>query len=193
MENLREQWVKPYYMDVLHANYVSFEGDRLNAFVSRVREALVVVDHSVIERLLEINGPDSSWRDWLTGGWFTGLKRWKQYADRVGEILLKSQTPYAAQGACFALARFDDDAAIKYLTAYLDHYLLDTDLSYDQNWAMSALIWIDRSQSSKYSDAYLKPGGPWEAFVGRKPHWSLAQSLTVFESAMLFCQEWFDR
>ncbi|HEY9629710.1 MAG TPA: DUF6000 family protein [Coleofasciculaceae cyanobacterium] len=188
MDEFTAQWVQPYYLKLLGYNYRSLQGVKLDNFVSSTNQALLTIDETVVARLLSSLG----WRERLTGSWFAGLKRWNGFANQIGELLVESNRPYAGHGYCFALGRFADTSSSSYLASYLDKYLPRLDCYYDQHWAIAALIWIDNLHGSGYSKTYLEPNGLWEQFIANKPQSSLAQSKLRYESAMVFCNKWFD-
>lgn len=187
MDEIIAQWVKPYYLKILHGNYAHLQDNELNDFVSSAKQSLSEIDEAVIERLLLSLG----WRERITGSWFAGLKRWDKFTDQIGELLIENNRVYAGQGYCFALGRFTDNLSVSYLTSYLDKYLPKLDCYYDQGWAMAALIWIDNRNESNYSKRYLERDGLWERFVADKPYWSLEQSVSQYDSIMAFCDKWF--
>jgi hypothetical protein len=168
-EAFRYKWVVPFYLKILHGNYIRLKGQEKVDFVNSVRSALDELDEEICVSLLNARG----WRERITGSWFAGLKKWSEQADTIGKCLLKSEMVYAGQGYCFAMARFANPASIVYLLEYLDRYLKEIDCEYDQAWALSALRWIDNAQGSKYSEGYLLEGGLWEQFVMNKPNWDI--------------------
>jgi hypothetical protein len=52
------QWVKPFYLKVLHGNYTRLEGAELHHFITSVNRSLSEIDESVILRLLR----SENWR-----------------------------------------------------------------------------------------------------------------------------------
>jgi hypothetical protein len=184
-----EQFVQPHYLLLLHGNFLTLEGDELSSFTASMRKSLSEIEPAQVERLLRI-----AWREQLTGAWFAGLKNWTEFSERIGNLLIPSVTCYAGQGYCFALACFANDASIEYLTFYLDEYLPQLDKCYDQLWAMSALIWIEKVKGDNYSSKYLEPDGLWERFVTDKTKyggWELEQHNQHFARIMAFRDKWF--
>lgn len=184
-----EHFVKPHYLKLLHGNFLGLEGEELGHFVASVRSALDEIEPDQVERLLRI-----AWREQLTGAWFAGFKKWTQFAERIGELLLPSMTCYAGQGYCFALACFADTMSSEYLCRYLDEYLRQPDKYYDQLWAMSALVWIDEAKRTDYSLGYLAPHGLWERYVADKARhggWNLDEHNRRFNQIMMFRDKWF--
>ncbi len=195
MENFAEKLLhpfNPYYLKILHGNYVRLEGNKLNSFVSSVWQAIAFIDEAMVNQLLR-----GSWRELLTGSWFAGLLDWSQYTETLGELLIESPTCYAGQGYCFALACFANELSVNYLISYLDKYLPKIDCEYDQDWAMPSLMWIDNLKGTNYSQHYLVPGGLWERFTANKLNiesfnrWDLERQKQHFGAMMNFCEKWF--
>ena len=182
-----EQFVQPHYLEFLHGNFLRLDGEKRTSFIDSVRKALSEIEPDHIERLLRIG-----WREQITGSWFAGLKLWSQFANPIGKLLLQSQTCYAGQGYCFALARFSNESSIAYLTQYLDKYLALRDKEYDQLWAMSALDWVDKVNGTSRAQEYLIPDGRWDRFVMDKLEygfWDFEKHSQLFKNVMTFCNE----
>ncbi len=122
---------------------------------------------------------------------YAGINGWSYFTDAIGERLLKSEVVYAGASYCFALARFRSDASADYLKQYLDIWLKRPECWYDQNHALSALLWLDHIQGSNEAAIYLSADGPWTRFVQNKPHWNLERTRQTFFTTMEFCQEQF--
>jgi hypothetical protein len=103
------------------------------------------------------------WRSRLTAAWLIGLDRRTQFRERLGQMLLASETVYAGDGYCFALARFGEERDAELLVAYLDHYLPRLDCEYDQDDAMGALLHLDEHLGTNHAATFLVSGGLWEA------------------------------
>lgn len=69
--------------------------------------------------------------------------------------------------------------------------MLQTELRYDQPWAMAALIYIDARLGSNHAAVYLGSRGLWERFAAGTPEWSIDKISTTFNEAMSFCDHWF--
>ena len=191
MDNFTAKWVKPYYMAILHANYVNMlpEEER-GVFNQDVLLALTVIDESVVVKLL-----NSHWREQLTGSWFCGVKGWRHFGPQLGQLLVASKTCFAGQGYCFALASFANESSVIYLTKYLDKYLPQLDLYYDQGWAMAALMWVDEKSGTSHSHRFLAADGLWECFVAAKIRvagtWQIESYKRELWDAIEYCQTHF--
>lgn len=143
---VREQYVAPLYLSLLHANFAHrrpyFEGhsdtERVAVCTRIARAATTISDEQIAELLSE---PD--WRGRLVAGWFVGLSRRVSFIDRIASLLLASQQTYAGQGYCIALALIGNDECRKYLRNYLSQYLPIQGRFYDQEWAIGALAYIE--------------------------------------------------
>jgi hypothetical protein len=109
---------------------------------------------------------ESGWRERLTACWLIGLDRREQFRDRIGELMLASESGYVGQGYCLALARFatPDDAGL--LASYLDTYLPQPGNFYDQDWALGALLHIDAVLGTDQTARFLTDGGLWQQWRG---------------------------
>jgi hypothetical protein len=199
MKDFAAKWVVPFYLEVLHANYVRQKSSDNLLFNQRVVAALAELDEPVVEQLLYLRDwPDEDdnmpgWRELLTGSWFCGLKGWQKFTDVIGQYLVESGTCYAGQGYCFALACFATEDSAAYLVKYLDTYLPQLELDYDQQWALPALMWIDEQRGTHHSHPFLEPGGLWEQYIAGRPspYWEAEECKRNFWEAMKYCQAHF--
>ncbi|MEU6729075.1 DUF6000 family protein [Nonomuraea wenchangensis] len=145
------------YLRLLGGGFIVLLSDRQVVRFGRslARDARRISDHD-LKLLL-----DNEWRSRLTAAWLIGMDRRTRFRDQLGEMLIESQGSYAADGYCFALARFgeDDDAAI--LSTYLDRYLVQPDCDYDQADAIGALLYLDDQRGTNHAARFLVPDGPW--------------------------------
>jgi hypothetical protein len=188
--SLQEEWVNPYYLLLLHGNFLDLGDEEQQPFIASMQRAVTQINEDIIERLLRI-----AWREQLTGAWFAGLKGSSQFTGRIGDLLIENSGGYAGQGYCFALARFATNSSVDYLTLYLDEYLLRLKDEWGQDWAMAALIWIDKVKRTRHADKYLEPGGMWDQYVADKlaygKRWDLDWIKGRFDSIMQFCASLF--
>lgn len=140
--------------------------------VADLRSVWREIDESVATRLLA----DVNWRPRVVGALFVALKA-LPLVDVIGRLLLRSDVCYAGRAYCHALAAANDEAARGYLGQYLDYYLRQPRLHFDQGEAMGAIAVLDRANGTDILSAYLPA---WEAFVADKPSWSLEKSIEMF-------------
>lgn len=165
LAELYERWVHPLYLLLLHGNFrgqllAEELSDERTQMISNFRCCVREVEPSVVTTL--IKQPD--WRARLTGGWYAGLRGWRQFVHELGTLLLEGQM-YACQGHCAALACFADKASAEYLQRHLDIWLPQADKFDDQRWALAALVWIDKLLETQYAAQYLVPGGLWDQWA----------------------------
>ncbi|WP_018547527.1 DUF6000 family protein [Streptomyces sp. LaPpAH-108] len=112
---------------------------------------------------------DEGWRERKTAAWLIAVSGRTGFRDRLGELLLASEGPYAGQAYCVALATFGTPADAALLAAYLDRYLPRPDLHYDQGAALGALLLLDRETGTDRAARFLTPGGLWQRWTEGPP------------------------
>ena len=147
----------PRYLKLLHGNFMTMDTVQRRPFLQQLAaSARQASDHDLAILL------DSEWRSRLTASWLIALDRREQFRQRIGELLLASEGPYAAQGYCFALARFATAADAELLAAYLDTYLQQPDKRFDQHWALGALLYLDEQLAANRAARFLADGALWQ-------------------------------
>jgi Family of unknown function (DUF6000) len=153
------------YMKLLHGDFGQhLDEPKRTAFVQDLIAAARQATTDEITLLLE-----GGWRERLTGAVLAGLSRRAQLRGRIGQLLLDSEAPYAGHGYCFALAAFGTAQDAELLTQYLDRYLPQTQLRYDQNWAMAALQHLDDASGTTHAERFLTPNGLWRRWATTNP------------------------
>ncbi|MEG4962344.1 MULTISPECIES: DUF6000 family protein [unclassified Microcoleus] len=156
--NIPKHYVQPLYLNVLHGNFLRrIDKEDVDAFVDSTRVAL----YEVTDKQL-IHMYNRCWRHTITASWLCGIGRFPQHLNKIETLLSPSQTCYAGQFHCFALARFDGAESVRVLRSYLDTYLPVGDRQYDQEWAIGALRWLDRRHGTDYAQVYLKNSDNWK-------------------------------
>ena len=122
-----------------------------------------------------------NWRPRKVGALFAAIKLEQEFEDTIGKLLLRSDVCYAGHSYCLALSSFASDAAVDYLREYLDYYLDQIDLWFDQASAMAALEYLGRVKGIDYTTSYL---GSWGKFVKNKQNWDLKTSSDGFSQEM---------
>nr|WP_217167302.1 DUF6000 family protein [Streptomyces sp. AC512_CC834] len=112
---------------------------------------------------------DRGWRERKTAAWLIAVAGRTEYRERLGELLLASEGPYAGQAYCVALATFGTPADADPLIAYLDRYLPRPDLYYDQPAALGALLLLDARLGADHAARFLAPNGLWQHWVDGPP------------------------
>lgn len=136
------------------------------------------VDNEVVAKLLG----DFNWRTRSVGADFAAIYNMNEYEDNIGKLLLRSDVCYAGRNYCLALASFSSTVAINYLQQYLEYYLRQPDLWFDQDWAMAALSYIGINKGEDLLTPYMDL---WNEFIINKPSMILADSMESFNLQML--------
>lgn len=164
-DELIQKWVKPFYMQ-------QGVGDKDDMLLWR--EAANEIDADTVRTLLG----ERNWRPRSVAGYFASINGYSELEDIIGTLLLKSEVCYAGQAYSIALAAFGTSTAKEYLKRYLDHYLTQRDLWYDQAEVLSALYHLDETEGERYLPA-------WTLFVSDKTNWDLNSSRQQFKKTML--------
>jgi hypothetical protein len=162
-----EKWVYPFYM----ANFSN------SAFLENLKPIAHELSEEVVAHLLG----DFNWRTRIVGAWFSAIKRYVEFEQVIGNLLLRSDVCYAGGGYCISLASFNTTASTDFLCKYLDYYLSRPDLCFDQGDAMGALAYIDTVNQTQNLERFIPS---WEKFVSDKPNWDLTRSIESFARQM---------
>jgi hypothetical protein len=156
-----DRYVRPdsRYLALHGAHFLRFDDDDRNKFVRALRADAGQVSLRELTVLLE-----GEYRARLTAGFLAGIGRRTRLRDLIGANLLASEFAYAGQGYCFALASFGTPADAALLAGYLDRYLPQPDLRYDQPWAIGALLHLDRRLGRTDAERFLAEGGLWQTW-----------------------------
>jgi len=159
-----DRYVRPdrRYLDLHGAQFMRFGEDDRNRFVRSLRAAAGEITLRELTVLLE-----GEYRARLTVGFLAGIGRRARLRDLVGAHLLASEFVFAGVGYCFALASFGTPADAALLATYLDRYLPQPDLRYDQPWALGALLHLDRQLGTTQAQRFLPEGGLWQTWAAQ--------------------------
>lgn len=163
-----KKWCVPFYM---------FQINNTNEFIEKLKPIKDDLNTDVVKNLLG----DFNWRTRIVGAYFSTIMDLKEVEDIIGIHLLKSQVCYAGTGYCLTLASFNTKNGIEYLKKYLDYYLTQKHLHFDQGDAMSALKWTDQLNGTNEMENYLDLYKDW---VSDKYAQNLEHSFEEFESQM---------
>jgi hypothetical protein len=162
---MREKWVIPFYMRRLESN----ESDFTAACVEATPEL-------TLSLLSEFN-----WRTRVVGARFVAVRQFFELQQDISNLFLKSEVCYVGDDYCLALASLANKAAADTLSEYLDYYLNQPDLWYDQGQAMSALLYLDELLGSNRTTQF---SGAWQQFVSNKPNWNLTDFNKQFRASI---------
>ena len=145
------------------------------------RENYLEISDSINVELVSRLLGDFNWRPRSVGAYFAALGSMNELEENIGKLLLRSDVCYAGHDYCLALASFSSPEAINYLNQYLEYYLEQHDLWFDQDSAMGALSFIGSNISKDLVAPHITA---WEAFVANKQNWNLASSVEGFTQQM---------
>lgn len=150
------------------------------------RENYLAIKNSLDVPLVSKLLGDFNWRPRSVGAYFAALGGMNNLEENIGKLLLRSDVCYAGHDYCLALASFSSPEAINYLNQYLEYYLQQQDLWFDQNSAMAALSFIEANSGEDLVTPHM---AAWETFVSNKPNWDLTSSVENFSQQMKFLNE----
>ena len=146
---LRDAFVRPFYLSLLHANFLHKEGS--SDLAARISDAGRTISDDQIGRLF--GEPD--WRGRLCAGWFVGLTKRHRFVQPIANLLIASAQTYAGPGYCVALGLLGTDECARHLHAYLRKYLPLNGRFYDQGWAIGALAHIEGHLPAEFVEPAL--------------------------------------
>lgn len=138
-----KKWVSPYYMAI-----VPYGGTE---WVESIRE---IKEEITIDVCLLLLG-EFNWRPKLVGAYFAAVKNYTGLTDIIGNHFLKSEVCCVGHIYALVLAFFNNEQSILYLNKYLDYYLTKPDLYFDQEFAMTALLYLDKQNNTDYFSHHL--------------------------------------
>lgn len=147
-----DRWVIPFYMKRIY----------LTTFQTAFAQVRPELHNSIIERLLG----EFNWRPRQVGALFAAIQNETTFIDQIGKLLLKSEVCFAGESYALALATFGSSECISYLETYLDYYLTQPNLHFDQTDVYAALIVLDEENGTKRHEVFKSA---WESLV--IDHW----------------------
>ena len=155
-------WVKPYYMAML--------GPKIT---EKLIEPAKLIPKETVARLLG----DFNWRTRSIGAMYVALRGLVEFEQQIANLLLKSEVCYAGRTYAHTLASFNTETSISALERYLDYYLQQPKLYFDQSVVMSALIYLDEINGTNRHAEFMED---WNEFVKDKENWGLEASKSWF-------------
>jgi hypothetical protein len=153
-----DKWVLEFY----RISLATLDDQTFTAFVQAAKE----VTPEVVKQLLG----NFDWRLRITGAYFAAIKGYEEFTDIIGVHLLQSEVCYAGAGYALAFAMFQSERAQDYLKAYLDYYLTQPDLWYDQADVLAALQLLNPAEAATYLVG-------WQAYTADKPNHRLENTI----------------
>lgn len=169
-KEVREKWVIPFYMRRLEAKHSDFAAACVEA---------------TPELALSLLG-EFNWRPRVVGARFVAIRQFFGLQRDISNLFLKSEVCYVGSEYCLALTSFANKAAADTLSEYLDYYLNQPDLWFDQGQAMSALLYLDELLGSNKAAQFSRA---WQQFVRNKPNWNLTDFNKQFRASMSTLEE----
>jgi hypothetical protein len=167
------KWVVPIYMDWLVTP---------DTLISALRPLWSEVTPELVSTLLA----NFNWRPRIVGAWLAAIAPHPELDDHIGRLLVRSDACDAGKGYCLALTAFNTPASRDYLRRYLDYYLTQPQLYFDQGEALSAVAYLDEINGTNDAATYATS---WEAFVKNKPNWDLQRTETRFRKQLVTLRE----
>ncbi|MEZ4888534.1 MAG: DUF6000 family protein [Chitinophagales bacterium] len=138
----RRKWVIPFYLK-LHRN----DNEWINKIVGIYQE---ISDEVILKNLGDFN-----WRTRSIGAFFAAIKDKSEFIEIIGTHLIKSEVCYAGRTYAKVLAYFNDEKGNEYLERYLEYYLKQKDLYFDQINVFRAVKYIDETNATNKIERYL--------------------------------------
>jgi len=147
-ETIQELFVRPFYLHLLHANFLRQDRQCDEHFPSHLRLASLTISDTQLLCLFR----DKDWRTRLAASWFAGIGRRTRFVTTVSKLLSRSQGAYDVQGFCVALGLMGGDASREALRSYLmSHLPVEADSDH-QSWALGAIAYIDGTPPQEFID-----------------------------------------
>ncbi|RZK35399.1 MAG: hypothetical protein EOO61_11970 [Hymenobacter sp.] len=164
-EEFIDKWVMEFYM----VSIANLDDKTFTAFVQASKE--ITLD--VVREFLG----DFNWRLRIVGTYFAAIKGYDELTDIIGVHLLQSEVCYAGAGYALAFAMFQSERAKDYLKAYLEYYLKQPDLWYDQADVLAALHITNPAEAATYAAS-------WQLYVVDKPNHRLEDTINWLSKGM---------
>lgn len=154
-EELSDEFIDHWVMEFYMVSLARLDDQTFAAFVQAAKE----ITPDIVRELLG----DFDWRPRIVGAYFAAIKEYEELTDILGVHLLQSEVCYAGAGYALAFAVFKNERAQDYLKAYLDYYLKQPDLWYDQADVLATLHLLDPAGAATYDAS-------WQAYIVNKPN-----------------------
>ena len=150
------KYVSPFYMEKIDTE--------------KYRKAYLSIREDLNENIVSTLLGEFNWRPRSVGADFCSIGGLTQYEENIGNLLLRSDVCYSGHNYCLTLASFGSEKAISYLESYLEYYLKQPDLWFDQGSALAALFYLEDTKCVNLTDAHMSN---WEQFVKNKENWNI--------------------
>ena len=138
----REKWVIPFYFELQRND---------EEWINKIAE----IYHEISDEIILKNLGDFDWRTRSTGAFFAAVKDKKEFIEIIGTHLIKSEVCYAGGTYAKVLAYFNDEKGNEYLERYLEYYLKQKDLYFDQGDVFQAVKYLDEINGTNNLSKYV--------------------------------------
>jgi hypothetical protein len=115
------------------------------------------VKSALTEDMVKVLLGNLGWRERRLGAYYSCIGEFSSTIDIVGVHLLKSEQPFAGYNYLLSIAYFNTEKGMYYLRQYLDYYLTQYRLDYDQYYAVRTLCYLDNLNKTSIFSEYLQP------------------------------------
>lgn len=147
-----DQWVLPFYMNIRHTS---------GSWIEDIKELKDEITEEVTAALLG----DFNWRTRTVGAYFSAIKNYDHQLDIIGVHFLKSEVCYAGDLYAMVFAFYNNDKTINYLNQYLDYYLQQPQLYFDQESVMETVVYLDTINGT---NNFEKHAFQWEKMLEKR-------------------------
>lgn len=138
-----KKWVIPFYMEIASSNNPKW--------IDSIKEIRAEITKDVCLLLLG----DFNWRTRLVGSYFAAVKGYDDLIPIIGTHLLKSEVCCVGHIYTLSLAFFNEESCVKYLNSYLDYYLTNPGLYFDQKDVLEAVLFLDKENKTDYFSNHI--------------------------------------
>lgn len=148
-----QKYVVPFYMNLL----------RLHDHTAALKEHLLPIRDEVTSSLVKTLLGDFNWRTRSTGSFFAAVFDFTDHQETIGRLFLKSEVCYAGGTYALTLAAFNNERSLHFINEYLDYYLKQPHLHFDQGDVLGALLFLDQINGSSEAERHM---AQWKLFCG---------------------------
>ena len=141
-QKFREEWVIPFYFE-------------LNNYSDEWINKTIELKSKISEEIILQNLGDFDWRTRSTGSYFAAIKNFTYLENIIGTHLLKSEVCYAGSEYALTLASFNTEKSVDFFDQYLEYYLKQPQLYFDQHSVITALKYLDETNNTNYTEKHL--------------------------------------
>ncbi|WP_264792515.1 DUF6000 family protein [Aureispira anguillae] len=142
-QEFREKWVIPFYFEL---------NNQSDEWINRIIELKPKINEEIILQ----NLGNFDWRTRSTGSYFAAVKKSTHLEEIIGTHLLKSEVCYAGSEYALTLASFNTSKSVGYFDKYLEFYLKQPQLYFDQSSVITAMKYLDEVNNTNNTEKHLK-------------------------------------